>query len=619
MFAARNVRWLSILSLFTAVPALPQQGPPAPAPPAGPRPVPTFHVTVREVLLDVVVTDRAGHPVPGLTAADFHLTEQGDPQTIRRVTWHGPMMAEAMARLAAAPHMPPNTFTNYTPVANTNVSTVVLLDALDTPIASQQYLRQQLVRYFRRMPPGTPVAIFQLDTSMHLIQGFTADPQVLLAAAQSRRDMPSLSKPVRGGYYYNFRARSEILRDGMRMLGQYLAGFPGRKNLIWFTGEAPMTMLGYGFGDPFYDSVSIFEDTDQAAAEGESQELTAALVTSRVAVYPVDVRGVNPDPTWSAGYAGRPGRFSTAVYAQRLFANFTNLEKVADETGGKAFDNSNDPGAILGRVIASSSGYYTVAYMTDNKKWEGQYRSISIAVDRPGARLEYRHGYYAWPHTPQVRREIEKYKRQHGVAPPAAPPPPAPLTAAHLAPIPVGTLIRSRGGFGAAMQLGAVPPTEIVFIASLRAGDAVTKIGKHDPMPADNFLAAPWQHKPFRTYDILFHASGRNIELIPTAKGLHHGHVQFVGVLYDAGGDVVNSVQEDAAFDFTDEMYLEMLEHGLPFLAHIAVPVKGNYFLRLGVHDVNGGAVGALELPVDQVKPDVAGPGFAAAAMRGSH
>ncbi len=178
----------------TASPPVQQAQPPSSAPPT------TFHFTTREVLLDIVVTDRAGNPIPGLIPADFTVTEEGSPQVIRHLSWHAPMTPVQLAQLHTMPPLPPNTFTNYTPIADTNAATVILLDALDTPITAQQYLRQSLIRYFRRMPPGVPVAIFQLDTEMHLIQGFTTDPQVLLAAAQSKRDMPSLNKPARGTY-----------------------------------------------------------------------------------------------------------------------------------------------------------------------------------------------------------------------------------------------------------------------------------------------------------------------------------------------------------------------------------------------------------------------------------
>ena len=70
--------------------------------------------------------------------------------------------------------------------------------------------------------------------------------------------------------------------------------------------------------------------------------------------------------------------------------------------------------------------------------------------------------------------------------------------------------------------------------------------------------------------------------------------------------------------DLTEASYQEVLQKGLSIKSQIAIPVKGNYFLRLGVHNVDGDQIGALEIPMDQVRLDAAGSGVAqAAAQRG--
>src|SRR5277367_3842573 len=43
----------------------------------------TFHAGTHLVVLDVVVTDKKGHPVPGLTEDDFKLLEDGRDQTVK--------------------------------------------------------------------------------------------------------------------------------------------------------------------------------------------------------------------------------------------------------------------------------------------------------------------------------------------------------------------------------------------------------------------------------------------------------------------------------------------------------------------------------------------------------
>src|SRR5580658_7124063 len=253
---------LFFLGATLCAPHLPAQ---APAPDStqtlAPQPTTTLSIAAREVLLDVVVTDHNGNPVTGLTPADFTVIEEGDPQRLAHLEEHHPMSAEDLARLKSTPPLPLNTFTNFTPVANTNSSTVILLDALDTRPEVQMEVRQQLIDYLKHMQPGTPVAIFQIDTQMRLIQGFTADPAVLLDAAKSKRDMPSLQKLLFGTSEEYGSMRSDILSMGFRLMGLYLGGFPGRKNLIWITGSIPSTYrndpLASALGMSFRDDVDV--------------------------------------------------------------------------------------------------------------------------------------------------------------------------------------------------------------------------------------------------------------------------------------------------------------------------------------------------------------------------
>jgi hypothetical protein len=167
----------------------------------------------------------------------------------------------------------------------------------------------------------------------------------------------------------------------------------------------------------------------------------------------------------------------------------------------------------------------------------------------------------------------------------------------------------TNGGFGAAMGLGAIPPTEIVFDARLEADTNAEKLGKGSPLPPDNFLKPEWQHKPFRNYTIHFRADAHRIRLTQTPDGIRHGSVEFVAVVYTAEGEPVNSLINTARFNLTAGQYREMLTSGLPEKMEVAVPVKGSFFLRLGVHDVTGDQVGALEIPVDQIKLGIAWAG----------
>ena len=572
----------------TAQQAAPQAGIPQ-------TPAPTLTVTTREVLMDVVVTDASGRPVPGLTAADFKVTEEGEPQTIRRLVEHAPMSASDQARLAAPPTLPPNTFTNYTPVVDTNASTVILLDAMDTPVPVQMNLRQQLIDYLKHMQPGASIAIFQLDTEMHLIQGFSTDPKALLAAAESKRDMPSMARPFYGRGGTNQMVRLQILHDGMQTLGRYLAGFPGRKNLIWFTAQVPAWLFYGGLGTPFRDEFGILD----SVSPEDQEELTGVLTVSRVAVYPVDTRGVQGLGMFDASHGRAPSGNYTIQYENRQSLNEANLDMVAAATGGKAYYNTNDMKKVIAQVVSDGDNYYTLDYATTNTNWNGELRHVKITVDRPGVKLECRPGYYAIDRDWQEQSRIAALKRGAGRMPRDA--------AAMNAGVRVAPTGHGKQGFAAAMNLGAVPPTEIVFTARLWASDTTAKVEKNTPLPESNFLRREWQNKPYRSYTIQFHTDARGIRLTRGDGGRRQGKVEFVAIVYDQQAAVVNTLEKTVILDLDGAGYRKLLAEGMALTEKIAVPARGNYFLRLGVRDVDGDHMGALEIPVDQVKLGMAG------------
>jgi VWFA-related protein len=587
---------------------------------------PTFRVTSREVLLDVLAIDKSGQPVTGLNASDFRVTEEGEAQAIRRVTEHHAMSADELSKLTSLPPLPPNIFSNFTPVRNTNASIVLLLDAMDSPIEAQMSMRDQLIKFLKRMQPGPPVAIFQLDTEMHLIQGFTSDPKVLLAAAESKRDMPSLARPTAAPRNYSGdavyrRTLMGNLRDGMRMMGSYLAGYPGRKNLIRFTGRVPMTIFGTGFGNPFRDGMMV------TGGEDEASELTDVLAVSRIAVYPVDTFGLVAPAGFSAaqgsgGMMSRPGMRSGGGRMNGIpgFENHANMDQIAEQTRGKAYYNTNDFTRVIDDVIRTGSSYYSIAYGTTNTMWNGEFRRIKIAVvDRPDVQLQHKNGYYAYNFDARGQAGIaaietrmtyateqqESGGTESGASPAGAPD--ADATANNPA---LGATIHhsSQGGFEGAMALGAIPPTEIVFAARLQPDANTEKLNKSQAMPANNFLRPEWKNKPFRNYAISYDADVHRVRFTRTPDGMRHASVEFVAVVFSGDGREVNSITETATLDVPADRYRELLVSGLHTKTEVAIPVKGNFFLRLGVHDKVGDQVGALEIPVDQIGLNVAAP-----------
>ncbi len=570
---------------------------------------PVLSVTTHEVLLDVVVTDD-GRAVRGLKASDFTVLEDGKPQVVASLEEHRPMTVAMSAQTAPFPALPSNTFTNYVPAANTNAYTVILLDALNTRLDDQMSLRLALIKYLKKMQPGPPVAIFERDTQMHLVQGFTSDPGVLLAAAESERNNPELLKLVRGTREEYLVYKLDEATMGFQLLGRYLAAFPGRKNLIWITGALPQSNMPEPMSDPFNDDFRILE--------GDPHELTAALTLSRVAVYPIDARSLQVAPQYEAASNRPPLSNTTLHFENGQGFQHTNLDLIAEATGGRAFYSSNGLGAKVAEIENNGSSYYTLTYATNNKDWNGELRHIRIEVNQPHVKLQYRQGYYAVDRTKQEQTQLDKLKRaQHAENEPAGEQNSEDQVQAEASTEETAKLEKSaappatasnsgppKDGFNDAMLLGAVPAAEIVFKAHVTENEKVEQLKKEDARPKDNYLAADWKFMPFHTYTVEFSVDAKTLQLVKGSDGLRHGSIAFVSVVYDQMAQNVNSRLTTINMDIDDAQYQDLLAHGLIEHHEIAVPAKGNYFLRLGVHDTVNDRIGSLEVAVDRVKPE---------------
>jgi hypothetical protein len=77
-------------------------------------------------------------------------------------------------------------FTNVSAVPRGDAVNVLLVDSLNTLREDQNMVRDHLIAFLKTMQPGTPMAIFALETKLRLVQGFTGDSATLLAAVESK-------------------------------------------------------------------------------------------------------------------------------------------------------------------------------------------------------------------------------------------------------------------------------------------------------------------------------------------------------------------------------------------------------------------------------------------------
>ena len=629
-----SVNWLCAIFAFSIAATAQTTGqPPASNPQlqtgsARAQSVPSSGVTLitgtQLVIVDVVVQDSSGHPIHDLKSSDFHVEEAKKPQLIKAFEERSaatPSLIKAEPKLT----LPAGTFTDYLPVTPDSTLNVLLLDTLNTPMNAQSYVRDQLKQYVKHANPATRIAIFGLTTRLVLLQGFTSDPDILKAVVE-RRLLPRASALLDNPSGSN--ADANVLSDNManagasasvvasmqqfeaqnssfqtqlrtrytleafQQLGRYLSAFPGRKNLIWFSGSFPLAIFGSpNLIDPF---------AVQADFSGQLRDTTNLLDRARVAVYPIDARGLETAPMYDPARAGSnyimsPGKMGDELnaFGQANMQEHMTMNQIADDTGGHAFYNTNGLADAVAKSIEAGANYYTLAYSPANRDSKGEYRNIRVQLNGDlaarGLRLSYRRGYYAAdPKSRKGSSTLIAAAAAKAATPDSTATPNEAATADKAAPI---TTTSSNAYAKVAMQRGAPAPSEILFKVRILPDSTATE----DTVAPHN-VVNPSTRGPFRRYNVDFGAVASDLMLTPQPNGTRSGAVEFVAYVYDADGKLLNIEGRTVTMNLTPETYARLTRSGLGFHLQVSAPAKSDSFIRLAVHDVSSGHMGVVEV-----------------------
>jgi VWFA-related protein len=563
-----------------------------------------FRTNANLVLLDVVVTDK-GNAVQGLKASDFRIAEDAREQNITTFEEH---RATDAVESADVETLPPHTYSNAPRYAVTSAANVLLLDALNTPLSDQVYVRRRMLQYLRTIPPGTRIAVFTLSSKLRMVEGFTTDSSTIEKALQSGahpelspvmdplydQQLANLSMLADGGgtsaqavwamnqfaaetAAYEVDLRLDITIDAMDQLARYLSTIPGRKNLIWYTGAVPINI-----------GPDISQEDPSASLRDYGlrlSKLAELMALARVAVYPVDARGLINGPSAAAEATqqnpgilaqtpdSRPVAVTMPTTSQLVdqsntqflvsnFAEHSTMDQIANETGGKAFYNTNAVGEAVVKSIANGANYYTIGYVPANKNYNGAYRKIDVQMPESHAELEYRHGYYADD----------------------------PAQTAKLMPGRLSPLI-------AAMQHAVLPQSQVLFrVRLLPAGNPELKDEKLSADPAGALVKT--LKPPLQRYVADFTIDPHGFDSRPLADGRVHREMELTQVAYDAQGIRLNYTDGGFAIDTPPAQSAQ----GIRMHQEIDLPA-GQVFLRVGVHDLISGRIGTVEIPLQVAKP----------------
>ena len=576
----------------------------SPASPVSTTDIPVLRTNANLVLIDVVVTEH-GNAVHGLEQRQFRIFEDDREQTIISFDEHRPLAATPVT--VKPLELPPHVYSNVPVYAEASALNVLLLDGLNTPSSDQLEVRRQMIQYLGKIAPGTSLAIFTLSSRLRLVEGFTTNVAELTKVLQSPKAgaqpsivldpqndnnldtmnlgvgstpwmspdaLPAMLQFQADLTAYQVDQRVRMTIEAMEQLARYLSAIPGRKNLIWFSGSFPIAL------DPDDSLRSPFQA--MRSYSDQMKQASELLSAARVAVYPVDARGLMTMPASDASYsAAAPtmesgvrtqGIKNTAVsppssvardnksFLRQLQTSQAGMEQLADETGGKAYINTNGLKEAVAQAVENGSSYYSIGYVPSAKDFNGQYRKVKVHLDNGGYQLAYRQGYYADP-----------------------PDKPSANLAATVGPMTAATLH------------GAPPATQILFQARvLPAANPLLQGAKLPDTPGE--MAATLK-KPAHRYVVDLIVDARTLALDKMPDGTHQAKMEIALVAYDEEGNRVNYLDPSYAIKIKSEQFTQTVSNGIRLRMALDLPA-GRISLCIAVHDIAAGRTGSLEVPL---------------------
>ena len=421
----------------------------------------SFRTGVDLVVVDAIVRHANGEVVRGLTAEDFEVFEDGQPQVI--VSFDFEQVTAAAGALEVAPVLdagpaPPDAVqTPPDPVqtpphavsadrdrqppepletaetAETTETTavgpepprrqdlagrrliVLLFDVSSMqPEDADEAIRSALAYVEERMTPADLVAVATVGSTLEVQSDFTADRE------QLRNALASL---VATGELAVEEAEVETVETDEQQLEEEAGAVAAASEYDLFNNDVRLRAIRTVAENLQFieqKKAIVYFSAGMRRSGGDNQvELRAAVnaaVRANAALYTVDARGLQAVvPGGDASRRSGRGRslFSGQVMARQLdqlYSARETLWTLADDTGGRAFTDTNDFGEVFARVERDLSSYYLLGYRSPDRTRDGRYRRISVRVKRPGLRVEHRAGYYTerdFAHTSRRDREYQ--------------------------------------------------------------------------------------------------------------------------------------------------------------------------------------------------------------------
>ena len=314
----------------------------------------------RLVLVDATVTGKKDAPVRGLTAADFHVFEDGKEQTIAAFQKHG----------APAQGMPQQ-------------HVLLLFDGKSSD--DLKALAEPAARFIAdNAGPGRLMSIAYYSSGcMTIATQFTAD------VGRLQRALNGLAGMLRCGFVPD--PVGELQAHYYAQLARDLAHVPGHKVVALFVpGAAPDASAARSVASSSPDEgTRRLIDPVFGSAEPESRASQLSGLTPGVTA-PARTPGRDP-----FGMEAEFRKADVSVYPVETESNARTpgwALHLADATGGRELNRGNDLAAAFGLLSREQDEGYTLGYVPEESP-EGSCHALKVTVSRPDVKVRGRNLY----------------------------------------------------------------------------------------------------------------------------------------------------------------------------------------------------------------------------------
>ena len=390
-----------------------------------------------EVPVDVIVRDKAGRPVKGLSAADFEVYENGTRQPITsvRLVTRESIAGGTPPKATGAPN--PATDPSFPPSNNSaGAATAVLVFDRLSPEARLRARDAALNYVNENMKPDSRMGVYVTGLSLEVLQPLTQDVQLVRAAVErtgelsgatylsnnkdAREVRDELAQIIRTEDTKAKSSGDEFRKDRLTLQLRMMEGFEAlqREQQGHATINGLITII-YSLREIPGRKAVIFLSEGLAlppTVEPLLRTLISAATAAGVSVYAIDAAGLRVESTQTETKKEIESQTNLRMAQQETNTESTlgpmtkglernedllkldphsGLGQLADQTGGFLINNTNDLKARMSRIGEELSTYYLLSYAPKDQSADGQFRRIEVRVKRPGVTVQNRKGYFA--------------------------------------------------------------------------------------------------------------------------------------------------------------------------------------------------------------------------------